>query len=684
MKKNSLGLTLLFLIGCIASSSFLSSCSTPDTDPDTPSENEPENDEFTPTDRPLNEDVVDVYFIAGQSNAAGCSDFYRNNNKTLNLSDKYASKAQKYIDGFNNIYYYGYSYGTSKTGTIVSDDIITVKPGLGVTAGREIGAELGMAEYLSDRYANTNKKALIIKYAACSSGILSDTSCTFAEWSAPSYPNPAIGTQENLFTNMVGTQTQNYADGVIYKALEKAIAKGFTKFDFKGFYWSQGEGDLGKTDYGAAFTALMGDFRTNIDNVSKSLKAANQELTFSDATTLPFLISEINATFSTAYKKVDNTSSNADINAIVGYQRDVASKDANTETLTTYMYNIIEHALGYKSPAQDGYSYCGDKWHYNADDMIDIGNRVASILHTFTVGQGKCDHAFDNYTSEEATHTKYCSKCLDYVTEEHTFSKAHNDKKHYDVCECGYKTNEEDHIPTVKASKLFEVGEVLDKTLFTKTNTCTCGYEGSFKSFDFTLSEETASTNTKIIYTYNGNEYKLGLPLAEVQIEGENHNISGNTSNYQLEAAQVEIEAGVGQNKTDSVGTKSIFAKPKTDTSSALLWTNSTFTIKVNSDAARTLSLSMLAASTYNKKAAFDLENACDLYLNGKHINFAEDSSFKGGTVDWFSWENVHIQDLALSVGENIIQLVMSYEAIMKQSNGQGPFNLDYFTLRYL
>ena len=53
--------------------------------------------------------VADIYFIAGQSNASGCSDFYRNDKTTLNLSDEYAVKADTYINGFENVLYYGSS-----------------------------------------------------------------------------------------------------------------------------------------------------------------------------------------------------------------------------------------------------------------------------------------------------------------------------------------------------------------------------------------------------------------------------------------------------------------------------------------------------------------------------------------------------------------------------------------------
>ena len=472
---------------------------------------------------PVDEKAIDVYFIAGQSNAAGCSDFYRNDKKTLNLSEKYAKKAQKYIDGFDSVYYYGYSYGTSKTGTIVSDDIVPVKVGYGVTKGREIGAELGMAEYLAERYEGTDRKALIIKYAACSSGILSNTNCDFAEWSAPSYPNPNIGTQENLFDNMCGTEASNYSDGVIYQALNKARAKGFNKFNYKGFYWSQGEGDLGKTNYGEAFTALMGDFRTSIDNVSTSLKETYSELSFTNANTVPFLISEICATFSTATRNEDNTSSNVNINSIVDNQRNVAKNDVNTETLTTYMYDIVENSSGVASSTADGISYCGDKWHYNGDDMIEIGNRVASVFHTFTVGQGKCHHEFGEYSHVDGMHLRTCSKCNDYEKDEYTTVFGSDTQYHWYRCEeCDVDLTKEAHsVDTlnVTQAKDYVYGDLLDDNGFSVTSSCKCGAnESAVTDYEVEFNGATANFDSTAKVSYGGLEQTINLNVSDMNL----------------------------------------------------------------------------------------------------------------------------------------------------------------------
>jgi len=679
-KKYLLGLTFLLLIGCgtTTNSSLNDSLSS--------SSSSSSSSVFIPTPRPINEDVVDVYFIAGQSNAAGYSDFYRSDLETLNLGKEYLPKSQEYINGYDNILYYGKALTGSGGGNSVNE-LTPVKAGLGNTAGREIGAELGMAEYLAERYEGTDKKVIIIKHAMGASGLMINTSAS-QQWSAPSYPNPEIGSEKNLFHQMCGTEANNYSDGTIYKGLSKAIESGLTNFSFKGLFWAQGEAETDATilNYGDALSSLIGDFRTYINNLSTSISNVNTNVTFENASKMPFIIAEVCASYNKSYALSDNTSSREYINTIVSQEKEVALADANVETLETYMYNIMTNPTGFKSKIEDGISYCGDAYHYNADDMIDIGNRVAEMLYTFEIDKGKCVHSFDNYTVEDDLHTLYCSKCLDYKSVNHEYATKYDENYHFGECFCGHRTKNEEHVPYVVSSKTYEIGEELDKSTFSISNDCACGYHfKNVSALDFTLSEQTASLNTKINYTYNGVNYEMGVPLNNYQLEAESSNINNNQANYQVSFENYEVEEAMGQNGTASVGSKSMFGGTvNTDDNGNPLYGDTKITIKVNSDSKRTLSLSMLASSTYNKKVGFLLEDACDLYFNGKSINFDDDATFKGGKVDWFSWEEVHIKNFTLVPGENVIEIFVNYKPIMIQKSGQGPFNIDYFTFKYL
>ena len=65
---------------------------------------------------------IDVYFIAGQSNAAGASDFYREDKTTLNLSKPFADKVDLYKNGFDNVFYYGNAYDTYEANAYIVED----------------------------------------------------------------------------------------------------------------------------------------------------------------------------------------------------------------------------------------------------------------------------------------------------------------------------------------------------------------------------------------------------------------------------------------------------------------------------------------------------------------------------------------------------------------------------------
>ena len=333
------------------------------------------------TEKPSLPTEVDIYFIAGQSNAAGCSDFYREDKTTLNLSEPFASKAEMYKEGFDNILYYGNAYDTYEANSYIVDAVTKVRACMGVNNEYEIGAELGMAEYLNDKYENSGKKAVIIKYAVCGSGLIVD-SVAYGEWSAPSFPNSHLKNQVNLYEKMVGKKSNDYTDGIIYKALNNIKEKGFEEINFKGFFWAQGCAETGAhTDYyDDALIALINDFRKDIDKVA--IKAAEDTgLLVGEATDLPFIISEVAPTQDNSKKNADGTSKNQYVQNIINQERLASEELDNCVTLNTADYDIINQRDKWASSTYDGVSYCADQWHYNADDMITIGNKVGQMFH---------------------------------------------------------------------------------------------------------------------------------------------------------------------------------------------------------------------------------------------------------------------------------------------------------------
>lgn len=340
----------------------------------------------TTTTPPLKDPTeIDVYFIAGQSNAAGASDFYREDKTTLNLSKPFADKVDLYKNGFNNVFYYGNAYDTYEANAYIVDELINVKACMGVNNEYEIGAELGMAEYLNDKYEGTNKHAVIIKYAVCGSGLICD-SVAYGEWSAPSFPNSHLKNQVNLYEKMVGKKSEEYTDGIIYSALSEIASKGYEEVNFKGFFWAQGEAETGAhTDYyDDALIAFVNDLRKDIDKVA--VKAAEEHsLIVGETKDLPFVIAEVAPTQDGSKKKADGTASNQYVQNIIDQERAACQQLKNCVPLCTADFDIVNQNAKWKSSENDGISYCADQWHYNGDDMITIGNQVGDLLYNFKI-----------------------------------------------------------------------------------------------------------------------------------------------------------------------------------------------------------------------------------------------------------------------------------------------------------
>ncbi len=304
------------------------------------------------------EKEIDVYFIAGQSNAAGCSHV-----------DTVTESKTFYIEGYSNVLYLGCAMSNqSETGLIVTEPT-PAKLGMGINTAH-FGAEVGMAEFLSQYYnANSGKYAVIIKYAVPSASLDGSQSAAWGSWLAPSLESEGYAVFNggvNFYGRLLDTVESSFS------TLE---AEGFTKLNCKGLYWSQGESeamDLNRANvYSILLGALVDDFRRDLYEITGN----QQDLK------LPFLISEICPTINDNEMLSNGTSTSPAINKVVEQQRLVASVKENVKTLDTTVYTIRNGEFG-----------CRDVWHYGGDAMIDIGNRVGQTLYgrgvTATVTDG--------------------------------------------------------------------------------------------------------------------------------------------------------------------------------------------------------------------------------------------------------------------------------------------------------
>jgi len=143
--------------------------------------------------------------------------------------------------------------------------------------------------------------------------------------------------------------------------------------------------------YGEYLTALINDFRSDLGKISTTLKN-EKSVTVSDSSKLPFIISECAPTFNRAIL-LDGKSSKEGIREVINQERAVASSVKNVKTIDTTEYEIKSDPYF----SDDVASYCYDQWHYNADDMIEIGIKGGEF---FTTG------AFKDYAEPSLNNTE--------------------------------------------------------------------------------------------------------------------------------------------------------------------------------------------------------------------------------------------------------------------------------------
>ena len=141
---------------------------------------------------------VDVYLIAGQSNAVG---FGSDGLSASILNDP------RYTDGFEDVLYYGVAENNVVT------ELVPVTVGLGKNTS-SVGAEVGIAASVS----GNGRKSAVIKHAIGGSYLYSTTDGTPAQnygtWTPPSY------------IEKYGVDTSNNKIGDIYEEFVKTVANG--------------------------------------------------------------------------------------------------------------------------------------------------------------------------------------------------------------------------------------------------------------------------------------------------------------------------------------------------------------------------------------------------------------------------------------------------------------------------
>lgn len=315
-----------------------------------------------------NSKEIDIYLIAGQSNAAGTTKYKAEDLRKID---------SRYVDGFENIYYAGAAGGPSGQNMNLNEvPLQPVKAGFGYQAGIHIGAEIGIADELSKYYnSETGKYAGIIKYGLGGTALLNDlggANEAGGNWVPPSYQKTLkegvtekTGGLYRLFLAEVEKQLESYRDA------------GF-KPVVKGMFWMQGEADRGnQAEYKIAFEYFASDVRKDLTKI-----------TGQDLKHMPIHVGLISRTFNSAeYAKVNVNK------AFIKMQRSLADSITHCFIVETDEFDL-----------NDAYGALGsDNNHWNYKDMIVIGKMVGK-------GFVECKHLY-NQEIADTKHLKTAGTC---------------------------------------------------------------------------------------------------------------------------------------------------------------------------------------------------------------------------------------------------------------------------------
>ena len=282
--------------------------------------------------------AIDLFFIAGQSNATGYSTF---NYETAKEAD------ENLVYGFSHILYAGDRDSVLNPDKSRSLGWQYTRMGLGGNAGR-FGAEAGMAQSLSTYYnRSSGKTAGIIKSAHGGTSLLDSIGGQNepgGNWVSPSYEATITAAEPGGRT---GGCYRSFIEQVKLNVAQLK-AMGYTEINFKGLFWMQGESDRGNpAEYLKAFKFLVKDFRDDLGVIAGT-----------DLSNMPVIVGEIS--------KYTSGSESAMNDTFIATQRSFPNEVNNCYVVNSSPYDVRKQ----------------DNWHWIQADMITIGNLVGDCIKT--------------------------------------------------------------------------------------------------------------------------------------------------------------------------------------------------------------------------------------------------------------------------------------------------------------
>ena len=301
---------------------------------------------------------IDIYIIAGQSNAAG----YTRIDPTV-----LGTLWDKYNVGVENVIYAGRAQSTANVNTPQVSTIANeiqwqpVRAGFGKTTDH-MGVEVGMAKALSEEYYTGSRTAGIIKLAHGGTSLLNTTTgenAATGNWVSPSYAESKglsySGITGGLYRALLDQVTKNVAE---------LKEQGYDSINIKGVFWMQGESDRTAypTVYEKALTCFINDIRRDLGKITNE-----------DLSSLPFMIGEISRTCSGA------NSGNVTINeTFIEMQRGIAEKIDNVYIIPSGQFEIVTWDATLEENVLDPYQ--NDTVHWNTEDIFRIGELIGKCI----------------------------------------------------------------------------------------------------------------------------------------------------------------------------------------------------------------------------------------------------------------------------------------------------------------
>lgn len=283
------------------------------------------------------EKLINVYLIAGQSNAVGYG---------MDTGNRIAKSDERFTKGFDNVLYYGSFERWS--GKSYDGGFEPVKLGMGVDPSRS-GAEIGIANAVADY----GEMSAIIKCAQGATHLYPDTtyevSLKYGTWTSPTYiKNNNVDMSKNP---MIGNMYNRFEDTVT-KAIKLLIEDGYTPV-IKGVWWMQGEAEMFTLEMASAYREL---FETLIYDTRNMLS----EVTGYDCGNVPFIC---------GLPKWNSKNS-----APPTYQGMVRT------AMTTVAQELDNVGCVDCMPLTQH-----DDWHFNAQGQQYLGEAFVTLLETFEI-----------------------------------------------------------------------------------------------------------------------------------------------------------------------------------------------------------------------------------------------------------------------------------------------------------